>query len=192
MDTAEVMGKRHARRPSRPRSSASSPDTHGLIRDSLVEALAGPSQRILHAGDVGGRSVLDALSTIFRAGSRRCTATSDPRSTGVAAAAESTRIVVVSRSKSATEHEARSSDPPEPADAFTTADVLIYGPHAQGRWLFSRRRPAWSIQSRRGGAPALRDLNPSNARSCALPNGNRRTSEIVAGSDPRWLAVVQN
>ncbi len=38
-------------------------DTHGLIRDSLLEALAGVSQ-ILHAGDVGGRSVLDALSTI--------------------------------------------------------------------------------------------------------------------------------
>ena len=38
-------------------------DTHGLIRDSLFEALAGAS-RILHAGDVGGRSVLDALATI--------------------------------------------------------------------------------------------------------------------------------
>ena len=38
-------------------------DTHGLIRDSLFGALAGVS-RILHAGDVGARSVLDALSTI--------------------------------------------------------------------------------------------------------------------------------
>ncbi len=38
-------------------------DTHGLIRDSLFEALAGVSQ-ILHAGDVGGRPVLDALSAI--------------------------------------------------------------------------------------------------------------------------------
>jgi putative phosphoesterase len=38
-------------------------DTHGLVRDSLFEALAGVSQ-ILHAGDVGGRSVLDALGTI--------------------------------------------------------------------------------------------------------------------------------
>jgi putative phosphoesterase len=38
-------------------------DTHGLVRDGLVEALAGVSQ-ILHAGDVGGRSVLDALGTI--------------------------------------------------------------------------------------------------------------------------------
>jgi uncharacterized protein len=38
-------------------------DTHGLIRDSLFDALAGVSQ-ILHAGDVGGRSVLDALSAI--------------------------------------------------------------------------------------------------------------------------------
>ena len=38
-------------------------DTHGLVRDSLFEALAGVS-RILHAGDVGGRAVLDALSAI--------------------------------------------------------------------------------------------------------------------------------
>jgi len=38
-------------------------DTHGLIRDSLFQALEGVSQ-ILHAGDVGGRPVLDALSAI--------------------------------------------------------------------------------------------------------------------------------
>jgi uncharacterized protein len=38
-------------------------DTHGLIRDGLFKALAGVSQ-ILHAGDVGGRPVLDALSVI--------------------------------------------------------------------------------------------------------------------------------
>jgi putative phosphoesterase len=38
-------------------------DTHGLIRDSLFDALAGVSE-ILHAGDVGGRSVLDALAAI--------------------------------------------------------------------------------------------------------------------------------
>jgi len=38
-------------------------DTHGLIRNGLFEALAGVSQ-ILHAGDVGGRPILDALSVI--------------------------------------------------------------------------------------------------------------------------------
>jgi putative phosphoesterase len=38
-------------------------DTHGLVRDGLFRALAGVSQ-ILHAGDVGGRYVLDALETI--------------------------------------------------------------------------------------------------------------------------------
>jgi len=38
-------------------------DTHGLVRDSVFTALAGVSQ-ILHAGDVGGRDVLDALSAI--------------------------------------------------------------------------------------------------------------------------------
>jgi putative phosphoesterase len=38
-------------------------DTHGLVRNSLFGALAGVS-RILHAGDVGGRDVLDALAAI--------------------------------------------------------------------------------------------------------------------------------
>jgi len=38
-------------------------DTHGLVRNGLFNALAGVS-RILHAGDVGGRHVLDALGTI--------------------------------------------------------------------------------------------------------------------------------
>lgn len=38
-------------------------DTHGLIRSGLFRALAGVSQ-ILHAGDVGGREVLDALGAI--------------------------------------------------------------------------------------------------------------------------------
>jgi putative phosphoesterase len=38
-------------------------DTHALVRNSMVEALAGVSL-ILHAGDVGGDPVLDALSAI--------------------------------------------------------------------------------------------------------------------------------
>jgi putative phosphoesterase len=38
-------------------------DTHGLLREGVLAALAGVSQ-ILHAGDVGGRAVLDALERI--------------------------------------------------------------------------------------------------------------------------------
>lgn len=38
-------------------------DTHGLVRNGLFRALGGVSQ-IFHAGDVGGRDVLDALRTI--------------------------------------------------------------------------------------------------------------------------------
>src|SRR6476646_7684680 len=38
-------------------------DTHGLVRNGLFRALAGVSE-ILHAGDVGGREVLDALGAI--------------------------------------------------------------------------------------------------------------------------------
>lgn len=38
-------------------------DTHGLVRPEMLAALAGV-ERILHAGDVGGPEVLDALATI--------------------------------------------------------------------------------------------------------------------------------
>jgi putative phosphoesterase len=38
-------------------------DTHGLMRPEALRALAGV-QLILHAGDVGGRGVLEALRTI--------------------------------------------------------------------------------------------------------------------------------
>ena len=38
-------------------------DTHGLLRPSVHEALAGVSL-ILHAGDVGGDDILDELATI--------------------------------------------------------------------------------------------------------------------------------
>ena len=38
-------------------------DTHGLVRPGLAAALAGV-QRILHAGDVGGAAVLEALSKL--------------------------------------------------------------------------------------------------------------------------------
>ena len=38
-------------------------DTHGLLRPEAVEALRG-SDRILHAGDIGGLEILEALSHI--------------------------------------------------------------------------------------------------------------------------------
>src|SRR2546428_4005660 len=40
-------------------------DTHGLLRPAIADIFAGVHV-ILHAGDVGGRNVLDALSTIAR------------------------------------------------------------------------------------------------------------------------------
>jgi len=38
-------------------------DTHGLLRPEAVEALRG-SRRILHAGDIGGPEILEALANI--------------------------------------------------------------------------------------------------------------------------------
>lgn len=40
-------------------------DTHGQVRPSLLDALAGVDL-IVHAGDVGGRAVLDALARVAR------------------------------------------------------------------------------------------------------------------------------
>jgi putative phosphoesterase len=38
-------------------------DTHGLLREEAVKALAG-SERIIHAGDIGNPGILDALERI--------------------------------------------------------------------------------------------------------------------------------
>ncbi len=38
-------------------------DTHGLLRPEALNALAGV-ERIIHAGDIGGREVIEALSAI--------------------------------------------------------------------------------------------------------------------------------
>jgi putative phosphoesterase len=38
-------------------------DTHGLLRPEALEALRG-SDRIVHAGDIGGAAILDALAAI--------------------------------------------------------------------------------------------------------------------------------
>jgi uncharacterized protein len=38
-------------------------DTHGLLRDEAVEAMRG-SELIIHAGDVGGAAILDALQDV--------------------------------------------------------------------------------------------------------------------------------
>lgn len=38
-------------------------DTHGLLRPEAIEALRG-SDRILHAGDIGGPDILDALARL--------------------------------------------------------------------------------------------------------------------------------
>jgi putative phosphoesterase len=38
-------------------------DTHGLVRPEALQALAGV-ERIIHAGDVGGAAVIEALSAI--------------------------------------------------------------------------------------------------------------------------------
>jgi uncharacterized protein len=38
-------------------------DTHGLLRKEVIPALRG-SELIVHAGDVGGREIIDALSEI--------------------------------------------------------------------------------------------------------------------------------
>lgn len=52
-------------------------DTHGLLRPEAIEALRG-SERILHAGDVGTKEVLDALTRIAPVAAVRGNIDTDP------------------------------------------------------------------------------------------------------------------
>lgn len=47
----------------KPRKIGVISDTHGLLRDEALEALHG-SELIIHAGDIGGREILETLSRI--------------------------------------------------------------------------------------------------------------------------------
>jgi uncharacterized protein len=98
-------------------------DTHGLVRPEVFEALDGV-EMILHAGDVGGRSVITQLTTI--APLRAVFGNTDgPGEPGLAESLDLQLdgvIVHVSHG-----HEVSGGPTPEKLLARYTADVIVYG-----------------------------------------------------------------
>ena len=147
-------------------------DTHGVVRDSLFEALAGVSQ-ILHAGDVGGRSILEALRTI--APVQAVCGNVDPingRLPDELALEAGGLSIHVSHG-----HELGS---PTPAKLFSSysADILIYG-HTH-KAIVERKGNRLVINPGAAG-PKRFDLKPSVAKLTIL-NGRAEVEIVTLGA----------
>jgi len=143
-------------------------DTHGLVRESLFDALAGVSQ-ILHAGDVGGRSILDALGTI--APVRAVCGNVDPidgRLPDALALVAGGLSIHVSHG-----HELGSPTPATLLSSYS-ADILIYG-HTH-KALVEREGHRLVVNPGAAG-PGRFDFRPSVARLTIT--GGRAEVEIV-------------
>jgi putative phosphoesterase len=143
-------------------------DTHGRVRDSLFEALAGVSQ-ILHAGDVGGRSILDTLRTI--APVQAVCGNVDPIDGRLP-----DEVVLVAGGLSIHMSHGHELGSPTPAKllASYSADILIYG-HTH-RALVERQGNRLVVNPGAAG-PRRFDLHPSVARLTIA--GGRAEVEIV-------------
>lgn len=112
--------------PSRPPSAVARlgliSDTHGLLRASVHDALAGVSL-ILHAGDVGGDEILDELSLI--APVRAVYGNTDPP--GNARLQESLSLVVGGIHVHVSHGHELGAPKPERLLARYAADVIVYG-----------------------------------------------------------------
>jgi putative phosphoesterase len=98
-------------------------DTHGLLRSSVHEALAGVDV-ILHAGDVGGDEILSELQLI--APVKAVFGNTDPPGTGDLEEAIELAIDGVTIHVSHG-HELGSPTPAKLAEAYPAADVIVYG-----------------------------------------------------------------
>lgn len=98
-------------------------DTHGLVRAELFAALR-DVDLILHAGDIGGADVLDALARIAPVRAVRGETDSadavivEPR---IDELLDQVRVVVTHG------HEIVRPDPPRLVSAYMHADVIVYG-----------------------------------------------------------------
>ena len=132
-------------------------DTHGMVRPSVHSALAGVAL-ILHAGDVGGDEILDALSLIapVRAVYGNTDAPGDPRLRSHLEETFGGLRVHVSHG-----HEVGSPTPAKLLEAYS-ADVIVYGhTHIQ----LVARAPDGRLVVNPGAAGARRfRLEPSCAR----------------------------
>ena len=131
-------------------------DTHGMLRPQVHTALAGV-ELILHAGDVGGDEILDALSLIAPtyAVYGNTDATDDPR---LAQAIE--REVGGLRIHVSHGHEVGSPNPARLLERYS-ADVIVYG-HTH-RQLIAREENRLVVNPGAAGARRFK-LEPSVAR----------------------------
>ena len=97
-------------------------DTHGLVRPEIFDALEGV-ELILHAGDVGGRPVLQQLSTI--APVRAVYGNTDPP--GEPELAESLDLKLGGATVHVSHGHEVGGPTPERLVARYTADVIVYG-----------------------------------------------------------------
>jgi putative phosphoesterase len=131
-------------------------DTHGLLRPEVFSALEGV-ELILHAGDVGGRSIIDELSAI--APVRAVYGNTDPPGEPGLKARQELDIQGVSIHVSHG-HEL-GSPTPERLLARYTQDVIVFG-HTH-KPLVERSGPRLIVNPGAAG-PKRFDLKPSVAR----------------------------
>lgn len=144
-------------------------DTHGLLRPEVFEALHGV-ELILHAGDVGGQSIVQQLSTI--APVRAVYGNTDPPGEPALAASIDLRVedLIVHVSHG---HEV-GSPTPEKLLARYTADVLVYG-HTHKPLI--ERLDGRLVVNPGAAGPRRFDVKPSVARMTVTRD--RASVEIV-------------
>jgi putative phosphoesterase len=146
-------------------------DTHGMVRPSVHTALAGV-ELILHAGDVGGDEILDALSLIapVKAVSGNTDLPGDPR-----LRLQLDEMIGGLRIHVSHGHEVGSPTPARLLDAYA-ADVIVYG-HTHKQLVTRMADGRLVVNPGAAGARRFK-LEPSVAR---LTVGNGRADvEIIA------------
>jgi putative phosphoesterase len=144
-------------------------DTHGLVRPEIFDALQGVDL-VLHAGDVGGPTILQQLATI--APVRAVSGNTDPP--GEPDLADSLDLRIDGLTVHVSHGHEVGSPTPERLLARYTADVIVYG-HTH-RPLIERLEGRLVVNPGAAG-PRRFSLKPSVARMTV--NAGRAAVEIV-------------
>lgn len=144
-------------------------DTHGLVRREIFDAFSGVDL-ILHAGDVGGREVLDELRAI--AGVQAVYGNTD--AIGEPGLAKSLRLELAGVTVHVSHGHELGSPTPDGLAARYDADVIVYG-HTH-KPLIERIGNRLVVNPGSAG-PRRFDLKPSVAR-LTLENG-RASADLV-------------
>lgn len=146
-------------------------DTHGMVRASVHDALAGV-ELILHAGDVGGDEILDELALIapVKAVYGNTDAPSDPRLRAFLSETIGGLRIHVSHG-----HEVGSPTPAKLLDAYP-ADIIVYG-HTHRQLILRAGDGRLVVNPGAAGARRFK-LEPSVARLTIM--GGSAEVELVA------------